>query len=181
MKGIIIALFIIGNILLTGCGGNQTQTQTKIGFVESPKAMTIALQMVEVTLPKEEETVPDIESIADANPVSEAQTIVAPAKKIRPIVKKEIAIVEPVEPQITVETPTVAITEATIAPIAATKPVSNWQPNEVHLIRGTELINGLQRDLGRKPNAIEMQQRLQSHMGLSDLQAQQVISHLSKE
>ena len=54
----------------------------------------------------------------------------------------------------------------------------NWQPNEGHLIRGNELIGGLQRDIGRKPSATEMQSRLQSHMGLSATQAQKVIAAL---
>lgn len=53
--------------------------------------------------------------------------------------------------------------------------LSNWQPNEALIIRGHELITALQRDIGRKPNVSEMQQRLQTHMGLSAAQAQQLI------
>lgn len=61
-------------------------------------------------------------------------------------------------------------------PIAQPVPtLSNWQPNEALIIRGHELITALQRDIGRKPNASEMQQRLQTHMGLSAAQAQQLI------
>lgn len=55
---------------------------------------------------------------------------------------------------------------------------NNWQPNEALLIRGTELIHGLQRELGKKPSPNEMQQRLQSHMGLSNTQAQILLSTL---
>ena len=56
--------------------------------------------------------------------------------------------------------------------------VSNWQPNEGHLMRGKELIKGLQRALGRQATAEEMQKRLQSHMGISSTQAMIILHKL---
>lgn len=56
--------------------------------------------------------------------------------------------------------------------------LNNWKPNEAQMIRGNELIAGLQKDIGRKPNSDEMQQRLKTHMGLSDAQSQQLITLL---
>ncbi len=58
------------------------------------------------------------------------------------------------------------------------KIVETWQPNEALIIRGKQLIIGLQRDIGREPNVGEMQQRLQTHMGLSLAQAQKLMAEL---
>ncbi len=55
---------------------------------------------------------------------------------------------------------------------------TNWKPSQILLIRGNELIGGLQKEIGRKPNKEEMLKRLQSHMGLSSDQAQAVIASL---
>jgi hypothetical protein len=62
--------------------------------------------------------------------------------------------------------------------IAAPQPNNHWQPNEVLVMRGAELIKGLQRELGRQPTDSEKQNRLQTHMGISGLQAQKVIERL---
>lgn len=55
---------------------------------------------------------------------------------------------------------------------------TNWQPNEALIIRGNELLSGLQREIGKKPTVNEMQKRLQTHMGLSAPQAQQLLGVL---
>lgn len=62
--------------------------------------------------------------------------------------------------------------------VPVTNILSNWHPNEAQVIRGKELIAGLQRDIGHQPNTTEMQQRLKTHMGLSDLQSQHLITIL---
>jgi hypothetical protein len=62
------------------------------------------------------------------------------------------------------------------APAAAAN--HNWQPNEGQLVRGGELVMGLQREIGRQPSSGEMQNRLQSHMGLSSAQATKVLEEL---
>lgn len=106
--------------------------------------------------------------------------------------EKAIAETEPVQIPAPVKKPRIkSSTTASIPPAPATAPApsspqmaqtlppqQDWQPNEALLIRGNELITGLQRDIGRKPNLTEMQQRLQTHMGLSAPQAQQVIAVL---
>ncbi len=74
----------------------------------------------------------------------------------------------------TTPTPTTPVTPEPSA--LSTNVASQWQPNEALLIRSTELIAGLQRELGKKPSPTEMQQRLQTHMGLTATQAQTVIS-----
>ena len=56
--------------------------------------------------------------------------------------------------------------------------VSKWQPNEGHILRGNELMIGLQREIGRQPTVTEMQNRLRTHMGLSAAQAQKLIATL---
>lgn len=168
MQGL-MTLLVVVSILLTGCSSDTHKTT--IGFKDSPRALTVAIQTVEVTPTKESEVdtadaTPSIESIAEAAPIAETP-LLAPRKKISTAIK-----------EVVIEQPAILITEPVNAP---TPVISNWKPNEVHLIRGAELINGLQRDLARKPNVAEMQQRLQSHMGLSESQAQQVISHLKLE
>lgn len=55
---------------------------------------------------------------------------------------------------------------------------TTWQPNEALLIRGTELLLGLQSELGKKPSMLQMQNRLQTHMGLNTAQANQLIAHV---
>lgn len=72
------------------------------------------------------------------------------------------------------------VTPAPVITTPKTTELSKWQPNEVHLIRGNELISGLQRELGRKPNIDEMRKRVQSHMGLSAAQAQNLVEVLSR-
>lgn len=64
--------------------------------------------------------------------------------------------------------------------IPVTNVLSDWKPNEAQLIRGHELIAGLQRDIGGKPNMLEMQQRIKTHMGLSEVQSQQLIMALGQ-
>lgn len=173
MQGL-MTLFVVVSILLTGCSSDTHKTT--IGFKDSPKSLTVAIQTVEVTPIKEAEVATEkatpkadatpSESIAEATPIPETP-LLAPRKKMSTAIK-----------EVVIEQPAILITEPVNAP---TPVISNWKPNEVHLIRGAELINGLQRDLARKPNVAEMQQRLQSHMGLSESQAQQVISHLKLE
>lgn len=55
---------------------------------------------------------------------------------------------------------------------------TTWQPNEALLIRGTELLLGLQSELGKKPTILQMQNRLQTHMGLNMAQANQLIAQV---
>lgn len=51
----------------------------------------------------------------------------------------------------------------------------DWHPNEALIIRGSELLIGLQKELGTKPDDLQKQQRLQSHMGLTSSQATKLI------
>ncbi|HSX21104.1 MAG TPA: hypothetical protein VLG38_08305 [Gammaproteobacteria bacterium] len=64
------------------------------------------------------------------------------------------------------------------APSTAAAPSANWQPNEALIIRGRELLTGLQKEIGKKPSITEMQKRLKTHMGLSAEQSQQLIAIL---
>lgn len=100
-------------------------------------------------------------------PISVEETI--QVAKPKPTVRRVMVVPPPNEP--------VAATEIIPEPPKSTLK-SDWVPNEVHLIRGNELIKGLQKDLARQPTLSEMQQRLQTHMGLSAPQADQVIATL---
>jgi hypothetical protein len=90
-------------------------------------------------------------------------------------INKEIAAVATDAAQL----PANAVAPTPTAPTTTTAPIaSNWKPNEILLLRGNELIAGLQKEIGHKPSAEEMQKRLQSHMGLNAEQAQGVIASL---
>ena len=90
------------------------------------------------------------------------------------------------QPKINNNAPNVAIAPAPIEqpvtlPLPSSNPnvaTSNWQPNEALLIRSNELISGLHKELGKKPTTAQMQQRLQTHMGLNPVQAQTIIAAL---
>ncbi len=121
-----------------------------------------------------------IESTEVATTVSKdlaPEIITEPAKTIKrnlAVKTTPVTVAGPIPNEIVVAA---EIPVPSVAPVIA-KPQSNWTPNEVHLIRGNELISGLQRDIGRKPTQVEMQQRLQTHMGLSAPQAERVIATL---
>lgn len=97
--------------------------------------------------------------------------IASPEKNPKPITRRTATTVQPSP------TPDPTPLDTPVATVV-TAPKGTWMPNEVHLIRGNEIIEGLQRDIGRKPTLMEMQQRLQTHMGLSAPQADQIIATL---
>lgn len=156
MKIAILIGLSISGALMSGCASNNVA-------MSKPKASVDNTQQVAI--------------IAAPEPLNSNPEVTPEPPK--PVVRRT-AVIPQVETVI-VATEIPAIPEPPIstppAPVIA-EPKSNWIPNEVHLIRGNELISGLQRDIGRKPTLLEMQQRLQTHMGLSAPQANQVIATL---
>lgn len=116
---------------------------------------------------------PTITTIVAEPEIPAATPVTVPKKKLRPIAAAPAS--EITNTTSTAPTPTTPIVEPTPAPAPV---LSTWQPNEAYLFRGQELISGLQRDMGRQPSQQEMLQRLQTHMGLSAAQAQQIIATL---
>jgi len=106
-------------------------------------------------------------------PLAEQAAIVEP-EKIRKPRRAKLAPTDPTMQSLTTIEGSLTNTQPTVA----VETHNAWQPNEAHLARGSELIMGLQRDIGRQPSRTEMQNRLQTHMGLSSLQAQKLISAL---
>lgn len=114
-------------------------------------------------------------------PISEAAPEVIPAEPVKVVQPKRLrpainttANAAPEKTPTEILAPAQQIAQPQLAQPAPT----NWQPNEALLIRGNELLNGLQKEQGKKPSIAEMQKRLQSHMGLSAAQAMQVITAL---
>lgn len=172
MQGLITALLIIGNILLSGCGNSQPKIA--MPQIKDPEIQTVA-QETEI-LHIEEAQLQTTTTKIEQTPPEKPKT---PLKKPRSITAKDASIIAP-SPNLIDAPPGNTVKSAITlqAPVAAASVPNNWQPNEVHLIRANELITGLQCEIGRKPNKTEMLQRLKSHMGLSIPQAEQVISNL---
>ena len=170
MQGLITALLIIGNIFLSGCGSSQSQIATP--QIKEPEIQAVA-QETEILHVEEAQLQTNAIEIEQTLPVKPKVTLKKPRN-----ITKDASIIAP-SPNL-IDLPPENTVKSTItvqAPVAAPVP-DNWQPNEVHLIRANELITGLQREIGRRPNKTEMLQRLKSHMGLSIPQAEQVISDL---
>ena len=55
---------------------------------------------------------------------------------------------------------------------------ASWNPNEGQLVEAGRLVMDLQREIGRLPNAGEMESRLQSQMHLSRSQAHKILDEL---
>lgn len=180
MQGLIISLLIVSNIFLVGCTAQPRQNQPAMQpkHKSDQEALTqpnIAPNAIAPTT----EIIPAAEQVAEnVQPEPSIEPMRKPAK--RAAVQTELLKDVASAPANTPATPPTTVPP--VEPIATPQPIhkeaSNWQPNEVQLIRGNEIITGLQREIGRKPAAKEMQQRLQSHLGLSESQAQQVISSL---
>lgn len=165
-----ISTIIISSILCVGCGsktdfqfGNTVPSPTPsmhndLGNVQENEPMNILAPISEAApevMPVEPNKVVQprrlksaINSTANLAPEKAPAEIISPAPQLAP-------------PQ----------------QVAQPAP-ANWQPNEALLIRGNELLNGLQKEQGKKPSIAEMQKRLQSHMGLSAAQAMQLITAL---
>ena len=152
---------IIGLGLITGCT-NKPPMITQIGADPSSEHMP----GLDTT-----SNVPD--TVNNMHDTVDNETPPPPKKK--PRVKKttdEQSAVTPANPA----SPTAQLAPAQAAPTIQAH--NNWQPNEVVIMRGGELIKGLKRELGRQPSESEMQTRLQTHMGLSAIQAKVVIEKL---
>lgn len=163
MKIAIIVCLSICSALISGCGATSAPQHKQL------HANNVAATKTEIVTENTQIATPEPKNIAP-------ETILESPK---PIVRHVVALPAPIQPTETVvaiETPAPTPTAPPVQTVAA--PKNNWIPNEVHLIRGNELISGLQRDIGRKPTPLEMQQRLQTHMGLSASQANQVIATL---
>jgi hypothetical protein len=160
MKIAILICLSMSSMIISGCGSNKaTQRQQ----MHTDKVAVVETNGV-------------TENIQVATPVPQTAEIIPESPK--PIVRRVTLATSPTE-VVTAEIPEQPIATPAPAPITAiATPKTNWIPDEVHLIRGNELISGLQRDIGRKPTTLEMQQRLQTHMGLSALQADKVITTL---
>lgn len=166
-----ISTIIISSILCVGCGsktdfqfGNTVPSTTPsmhndLGNVQENEPMNVLAPISEA--PASEQAIP-------AEPVKLVQP-----KKLRPTISVTAnAALEKISEDI--PPPAQQIAQPQLAPPAPT----NWQPNEALLIRGNELLNGLQKEQGKRPSIAEMQKRLQSHMGLSAVQAMQLITAL---
>lgn len=154
----IVAFVFISNIFLTACATTQANT---------PQAQ-MPSHSVAAT----------ITQLEDPAPITTDVELAATEEQLEPIViKKKPQVAKKVIPQDTPSQPIATAPQPTLAPAPAPAN-TNWKPNEVHLIRGSELVNALQLNLGRKPTIAEMQQLLQTHMGLSPDQAQQIATSL---
>lgn len=115
-----------------------------------------------------------LEPLAPISSTENLDKVIAPAPQR--VVSKPQPKANPVTPNvITPAEQPVTLPLPTSNPNVAT---SNWQPNEALLIRSNELLSGLHKELGKKPTEAQMQQRLQTHMGVNATQAQQIIAAL---
>ncbi len=199
MRLVSLLLVVTSSLLLNGCG--------EISNMDNPKpndSLQIDLINFKDGTPKEVEEKNPEAPADDSTPCNNAANAVTGTKPAPKKIKVRANATTPnntatvstanIVPNTSATSTTGAISATTApqaqpgtvaeAPVLQTAPapaapvLSNWQPNEALLIRSNELIAGLQRDIGRKPNNTEMQQRLQTHMGLSAAQAQQVITVL---
>lgn len=169
----LVILTITNSLLLSACAGTKTEFQ--FGNTVPPASSSTHNDLG------------NTQENTKMNVLAPTAAIEPQNVTLEPLPQEPVKVVQPkrIKPNPTVATLNVA-PEAT-EPAAATLPttlapaapvISNWQPNEALLIRSNELIYGLQKELGKKPSTGEMQKRLQSHMGLSAMQAQQVIAAL---
>ncbi len=154
------SLFLVTGLLLTGC-----QTAGQLG---SNRDETNQIDVTS-TYPYELQT-----KLVDPVPEPKQTTTAVIEPEIAQPTKNKVASIPAAATEVPATTPPPAIE---IKPQA--RELSSWQPNEGHLIRGNELISGLQREIGRKPTTAEMRARLKSHMGLSAAQAEKLAEELS--
>lgn len=146
-------ILVAATVALAGCNHNQSVPAANVEPIETP--------IVTPTPVEPATTRPTVRKIKRQPSTTQTEASIAP----------ESAPTQELVPTQTVTTPEVK------RPVVQSK-ISNWQPNEASLFRGKELINGLQRELGRQPNQAEMQKRLQTHMGLSAVQANKLVAAL---
>lgn len=115
-----------------------------------------------------------IESSAQAVATVETPTVLEPTIIVEEKPKKTRRAKLTVQESTGNENPVLATTTMPENPA-----VNHWEPNEAHLFRGGELVNGLRKELGRQPSTAEMQKLLQTHMGLSPTQAQKLLAALN--
>lgn len=177
MKIAILICLSISSALIGGCASTQhSQNQHTTNIATSESNVTV-VDNIQVAIPEPQNVKSDV--------IPEPPKPVMPRTAVAPTTTPpSSSIAEPTSTDVAVVTTEISTTQepapilTPAAPPTIAEPKSNWTPNEVHLIRGNELISGLQRDIGRKPTLSEMQQRLQTHLGLSASQANQVIATL---
>lgn len=148
-----ILSIIISSLVLTAC----QKTQLQFGQPDATPVMHDNLGNVRENMQLE-----PLAPISKTAPKQKAQTQLS----AKPAVETTAT-----APKNTISPPTTVKQEQEVA-------TTTWQPNEALLIRGTELLSGLQRELGKKPTVLQMQNRLQTHMGLNIAQSNQLIAQV---